>query len=134
MKAIAFEHFGDADVLRVVEIPAPVPRDNDLLVRVRAAGVNRADILQRKGAYGNQSFGESALLGLELAGEVVSIGSDVKRFAVGDRVMAIVGGGGYAELARVDQGMAAPIPQELSFVEAASVMESFVTAFEAVHI
>lgn len=69
-------------------------RPTDLLVRVKAAGVNRADILQRSGAYSNQTFGESELVGLELAGEVIAVGSEVRDMAVGMRVIAIVGGGG----------------------------------------
>ncbi|WP_407154888.1 NAD(P)H-quinone oxidoreductase [Bradyrhizobium sp. STM 3557] len=132
MKAVVYENFGKADVLRLADLPIPEKRDTDLLVRVRAAGVNRADILQREGAYGSQYFGDSSLMGLEVAGEVVSVGAAARQFAVGDRVMAIVGGGGYAEFARVDEGMAARVPDGMSFVEAASVMESFVTACEAV--
>lgn len=132
MRAVTYDRFGGADVLRLVDLPMPEKRETDLLLRVRATGVNRADILQREGAYGTQQFGDSSLMGLEVAGEVVSVGAAVSQFAVGDRVMAIVGGGGYAEFARVDAGMAAAIPDSMSFVEAASVMESFVTAFEAV--
>lgn len=132
MKAIAFDRFGPPDVLRLVEAPAPLVRPNDLLVRVAATGVNRADLMQRTGFYGDQSFGESPLLGLELAGEVVEVGGQVTDIVPGDQVMAIVGGGAYAELARVDRGMAVKIPQTLSMVQAAGVMEAFVTAWEAV--
>lgn len=132
MKVVTYERFGQADVLRLAEADVPQPRDTDLLLRVRAAGVNRADILQREGFYAGQTFGESSLMGLEVAGEVVGLGDAVRRFKVGDRAMAIVGGGGYAEFARVDEGMAVPIPDSLTFVQAASIMESFVTACEAV--
>ena len=132
MKAITYDAFGPADVLHLRDVPMPETRPGDLLVRVEAAGVNRADLLQRNGFYGRQSFGESDLLGLELAGEVVEVGNDVHDVAVGDHVMAIVGGGGYAEYARVDRRMAARIPDGLTFVEAAAIMESFVTAYEAV--
>ncbi len=132
MKAVVYDRFGPPDVLHVAEMPMPEPRPDDLLIRVRAAGVNRADLMQREGRYGAQSFGESPLLGLELAGEVVAMGEAVRGFQPGARVMAITGGGAYAEYARVDQGMAVPMPDNLSFIEAASVMESFVTAWEAV--
>lgn len=132
MRAIAYDRFGPPDVLRLVEAPAPELRATDLLVRVAAAGVNRADLMQRTGFYGDQSFGESRLLGLELAGEVIAVGAEVTGFNVGDTVMAIVGGGAYAELARVDHRMAVKVPNRLPLVQAAGVMEAFVTAWEAV--
>jgi len=132
MKGIVYDSFGPAEVLHVADVPEPKMRPTDLLVRVKAAGVNRADILQRTGAYSNQTFGESELLGLELAGEVIAVGSEVRDMAVGTRVMAIVGGGAYAEVARVDRHMAVEIPNGISFVEAGAIMEAFVTAFEAV--
>lgn len=91
MRGVVYDGFGPAEVLRLAEVPRPEIRPHDLLVRVKAAGVNRADILQRNGAYGNQSFGESTLLGLELAGEVAGVGSEVDDVSIGQRVMAIVG-------------------------------------------
>ncbi|WP_343617311.1 NAD(P)H-quinone oxidoreductase [Novosphingobium sp.] len=132
MKAIVQSSFGPAEVLHSAEVPMPDIRPNDLLVRVHAAGVNRADILQREGFYAGQHFGESDLLGLELAGEIIAVGEAVADMRPGDRVMAIVGGGAYAEYARVDQAMAVKVPPNLSFAEAAGVMEAFVTAVEAV--
>lgn len=131
MRAIVYDRFGKADVLRLADIPVPEIRPGDLLVKVSALGVNRADLLQREGYYGTQTYGDSPLLGLELAGEVIAIGADVVNFLPGDRVMAIVGGGAYAEFARVDHKMAVAIPTTLNFVDAAAVMESFVTAWEA---
>lgn len=131
MKAITFDDFGPADVLRLAEVPMPEVRPGDLLVKVHAAGVNRADLLQRQGYYGRQSYGESDLLGLEVAGEVIAVGSEVTDIGPGERVMAIVGGGAYAEFARVDCGMAVRIPPSLNYLGAAAVMESFVTAWEA---
>ncbi|QIP10297.1 NAD(P)H-quinone oxidoreductase [Bradyrhizobium symbiodeficiens] len=132
MRGVVFDSFGPAEVLRLAEVPRPEVRPQDLLLRVKAAGVNRADILQRNGAYGSQSFGESNLLGLELAGEVVGVGSEVDDVSIGERMMAIVGGGAYAEFARVDRRMAVRLPGNVSFVEGAAIMESFVTAVEAV--
>ncbi|NSZ66369.1 NAD(P)H-quinone oxidoreductase (plasmid) [Agrobacterium tumefaciens] len=131
MKAITFANFGNPDVLHLAEYPLPEIRPDDILVKVIAAGVNRADLLQREGVYGSQAYGDSPILGLEIAGEVVASGSEVVDFAVGDRVMGIVGGGAYAEYARLDSGMAAIIPDGMSFIEAAAVMESFVTGWEA---
>ncbi|NKK72802.1 zinc-binding dehydrogenase [Rhizobium leguminosarum bv. viciae] len=131
MKAIVFDDFGSADVLRLADVPMPEVRPDDLLVKVMAAGVNRADLLQREGVYGAQTYGDSDILGLEVAGEVIAVGNAVTGFAVGDRVMGIVGGGAYAQYARLDSGLAAVIPAGLSFIDAAAVMESFVTAWEA---
>ncbi len=132
MRAIRFEGVGDTGVIQLVEAPLPELRPCDLLVRVHAAGVNRADILQRQGYYGeNPDYGDSPLPGLEIAGEVVEPGLEATGFRVGDRVMAIVGGGAYAEYARVDHRMAMHIPDRLSFPEAAAVPEVFVTAHEA---
>ena len=100
MRAIRFENAGDADVIKLVEESIPQLRPHDLLVRVRAAGLNRADILQRQGFYGEQpDFGDSVIPGLEIAGEVVDVGTAATGFRNGDRVMAIVGGGAHAEYA-----------------------------------
>ena len=131
MKAITFADFGAAEVLELHDVPAPELRDGDLLVRNHAAGVNRADVIQRTGGYGKGSFGDSEIMGLEIAGEVIAMGKDVKGFALGDRVMGIVGGGGYAEQARIDYRMAMPIPENLDYVQAAGIPEAFVTAHEA---
>ena len=131
MKAIVFEDFGAADVLRLDDVAEPELRPTDLLVRNHAAGVNRADIIQRTGGYGKDNFGDSAIMGLEIAGEVVAIGAEVQGFAVGDRVMGIVGGGGYAEQARIDYRMAMPVPEGMDYVQAAGIPEAFVTAHEA---
>ncbi|MGF6773534.1 NADPH2:quinone reductase [Paraburkholderia sp. GAS199] len=131
MKAITFDEFGDADVLQLNDAPAPDVRPTDLLVRVHAAGVNRADLTHRRGGYGRPNFGESTIMGLEIAGEVIEAGSDTNGFKVGDRVMGVVGGGAYAELARIDYRMAMPIPDSLDYVHAAAIPEVFVTAHEA---
>ena len=131
MKAITFEEFGDADVLQIADTPTPDIRPNDLLVRVYAAGVNRADLTHRRGGYGRPNFGDSTIMGLEIAGEVIGIGERVQGYALGDRVMGVVGGGAYAEIARIDARMAMPIPQSLDYVHAAAIPEVFVTAHEA---
>lgn len=131
MKAIIFEQFGEADVLQVADVAQPDMRPDDLIVRVHAAGVNRADLTHRRGGYGRPNFGDSTIMGLEIAGEVLQAGSAVRGFTAGDRVMGVVGGGAYAEVARLDWRMALPIPQALDYVHAAAIPEVFVTAHEA---
>lgn len=131
MQAITFEQFGAADVLKISAVPDPVLRADDLLVRTRAAGVNRADLTQRRGGYGRPDFGDSTIMGLEIAGDVIAVGANVHGFAPGARVMGIVGGGAYAELARIDHRMAMPIPDGLDYIQAAAITEVFVTAHEA---
>lgn len=131
MKAIDFDTFGAPEVLTLVEVPEPTVRPHDLLVKVHATGVNRADLLLRTGHYGRPDFGDSHLVGLEAAGEVVAIGSQVQGYKVGDRVMGITGGGAYAEYARLDYRMAMPVPDGLDYVHAAAIPEVFVTAHEA---
>jgi putative PIG3 family NAD(P)H quinone oxidoreductase len=133
MRAIVVRAPGGPEVLELSEVPDPGLGDGDLLVRVRAAGVNRADLLQRLGRYPAPP-GESEILGLEIAGEVVRSGSSARgpagrTFAPGDRVMALLGGGGYAELARVPAAQAMPIPRNLDFVQAAAIPEAFLTSW-----
>jgi putative PIG3 family NAD(P)H quinone oxidoreductase len=125
MRAVVVKSPGGPEVLEIGEVPDPQPGPDDLLVRVRAAGVNRADLLQRLGRYPPPP-GESEILGMEIAGEVVR-GSGA--FAPGDRVMALLAGGGYAELARVPAALAMRIPEGMSFVEAAAIPEAFLTAW-----
>lgn len=131
MQAIVFDDFGGPDVLVLREMARPSVRPHDLLVRNVSIGVNRADLSHRKGAYGRANFGDSDIMGLEIAGTVVEMGPEVKGFAVGDRVMGIVGGGAYAEFARIDYRMAMQVPLGLSLADAGAVAEVFVTAHEA---
>lgn len=131
MQSIVLDDFGGPEVLVVRESARPEVRPHDLLVANASIGVNRADLSQRKGAYGRAYFGDSEIMGLEIAGIVVEIGSEVQGFAVGDRVMGIVGGGAYAEFSRIDYRMAIPVPDNLSMVDAGAVAEVFVTAHEA---
>jgi len=131
MKAISFDQFGAADVLKIGDVPEPVLRPADLLVRTHAAGVNRADLTHRRGGYGWPDFGDSTIMGLEIAGEVIAIGEEVQGYSVGDHVMGIVGGGAYAEVARIDYRMAMPIPDGVDYIHAAAITEVFVTAHEA---
>lgn len=109
----------------------PEIRPADLLVRTHAAGINRADLTHRRGGYGRPDFGDSSIMGLEIAGEVIAVGADVQGYKIGDRVMGIVGGGAYAEMARIDYRMAMPVPEGLDYIQAAAITEVFVTAHEA---
>ena len=111
--------------------PDPVPGDHEVVVAVRAAGVNGADISQRAGNYPAPPGWPQDVPGLEMAGEVAAVGARVTRFAVGDRVMALVGGGAQAELAVVDEAHALPVPAGLSWPEAGGFMEAFATAYDA---
>jgi putative PIG3 family NAD(P)H quinone oxidoreductase len=118
--------------LVVQERPDPEPSRSELLVRVRGAGLNGADMLQVKGHYPAPPGSPSDIPGLELAGEVVAAGADAERFAVGDRVMAIVGGGAQAELALVHERAAMPVPDGLDWPEAGGLPEVFTTAHDAI--
>ena len=132
MKAIVVDGDGKAaDSLRIAEAPDPVAGDEEVLLRVHATALNRADIMQRMGGYPPQ-HGASNVLGLELAGEVIEVGSRVRSLSVGDRVYGLSGGGGYAEFAALHESLAMPIPAGLSYHEAASIPEVFFTANTAV--
>jgi NADPH2:quinone reductase len=128
MTAIAITSPGGPEVLRPVRLTVPVPKPGEILVRVRAAGVNRPDVLQRKGAYPPPP-GAPETPGLEIAGEVAALGEGAKRYEAGDRVCALVPGGGYAEYAVVHEDNALPVPPGLSFSEAAAIPETFFTVW-----
>jgi NADPH2:quinone reductase len=117
--------------LTVQQQPDPEPGSGELLVRVRAAGLNGADMLQRKGAYPAPPGSPPDIPGLELAGEVAARGPGAERFEEGDRVMAVVGGGGQAELALVHERAAMPVPETLDWPRAGGLPEVFVTAHDA---
>jgi putative PIG3 family NAD(P)H quinone oxidoreductase len=116
----------------VAEHPDPAPGAGEVLVRVRSAGVNGADILQRKGAYPAPPGSPTDIPGLELAGEVAAVGPGAARFAVGDAVMAIAGGGGQAELAVVHERQLMPVPDGVALDVAGGIPEAFTTAHDAV--
>jgi NADPH2:quinone reductase len=135
MRAIEITRFGAPEVLVETTRPDPLPAPGELLVRVSASGVNRPDVLQRKGAYAPPP-GASDLPGLEVAGTIVAAGDEVELAAaglkLGDRVCALVSGGGYAELCAVPVGQCLPVPAGLSDVEAASLPETFFTVWSNV--
>jgi putative PIG3 family NAD(P)H quinone oxidoreductase len=128
MRAIEISEPGGPEVLLPVTRPVPAPSAEDILIKVVAAGVNRPDALQRAGAYAPPPDA-SDLPGLECAGEVVSIGAGVSRWAIGDKVCALLPGGGYAEYVTTHQDHALPVPAGLSMVEAAALPETFFTVW-----
>ncbi len=128
MKAVLIEKAGDESVLKLGEAADPIPKDDELMIRVRCAGLNRADIVQRQGFYPPPP-GASEILGLECAGEVIAVGPHVTGWRVGERAMALLAGGGYAEKAVVHHGSAMRVPAALSDEEAAGIPEVYLTAF-----
>ena len=131
MHAIIVDQPGGPEQMRIGEVTRPEPRSHELLVKISATSLNRADILQREGHYPPPP-GESEILGLDIAGIVVGKGDDVLSWEEGERVMVLVPGGGYAEYVTVPEQMALPVPPNITFEEAASIPEAFLTAFQAI--
>ena len=129
MRAIDPAHAGGPEVLTIVERPVPSAGPGEVLIRVHAAGVNRPDVLQRKGRYPMPS-GAPTIPGLEVAGEIVRVGEGVHRWQGGERVTALLSGGGYAEYATAPEGQCLPIPGALTMVEAASLPETHFTVWK----
>ncbi|GFE61752.1 NAD(P)H-quinone oxidoreductase [Geobacter sp. AOG2] len=128
MKAVLMEGFGGVEVLKVGEVERPVPGDGQVLVKVHATSINRPDLVQREGKYPPPP-GDSEILGLEVAGVIEELGPGVTGWQVGQRVVSLVGGGGYAEYAVAYACHLMPIPESMSFEEAACICESYITAF-----
>lgn len=131
MRQIHFDGAGGPEVIRVGEAPVPKVSDGKLLVEVVAAGINRPDIFQRAGNYPPPP-GASDIPGLEIAGRVAAVGAGVTGWSEGDRVCALVGSGGYAEYALADAPLCLPVPERLSFEEAAGIPENYFTVFDNV--
>jgi len=131
MTAIAISQPGGPRVLKPETRDVPVPGPGEILIRVRAAGVNRPDVQQRKGAYPPPP-GASDLPGLEASGEVAAIGGDISRWRLGDRVCALTPGGGYAEYVKVHAGSVLPLPAGFTHTEAAAVPENYFTVWHNV--
>ena len=130
MRAVVIPKFGGPGVLDLRSVPDPEPAPREILVRVHASGVNRADLLQRRGLYPPPP-GASEVPGLEFAGVVEDTGMAVTRWRAGDRVMGIVAGGGYAEYAVVDERVAVEVPGGMSMTVAGAIPEVYMTAFDA---
>jgi len=133
MKAVYINQFGGPENLGIREVSDPTkPEGRNVLVRVRAAGLNRADLLQRKGFYPAPAGYSSNIPGLEFAGEVVETGNDVRSWKPGDRVMAITAAEAQAELVSIDESLLFKIPDQLSFTDAAAIPEAYITAHDAI--
>jgi tumor protein p53-inducible protein 3 len=132
MRAIIINKYGGPEQLQLGEWPNPEPGDKEILVKIAATAVNRADIQQRMGKYPPPE-GASPLLGLEMAGTVAGTGSGACRWKEGDTVCGLLPGGGYAEYAVIHKDLALPVPKGMSMIEAAAVPEVFMTAFQAVN-
>ncbi len=132
MRAIVITAPGDADVLRLVERPRPIPNPGEVLIRVAAAGVNRVDVLQRAGRY-SPPTGPKDIPGVEVAGTVAGLGAGAGRFKEGDAVCALVIGGGYAEYVAVPEGQVLPRPAGLDMIQAAALPETFCTDWAALY-
>ncbi len=128
MKAVLMEGFGGVEVLKVGEAEKPTPGEGQVLVKVFATSINRPDLVQREGKYPPPP-GDSEILGLEVAGVIEELGAGVSGWQVGQRVMSLVGGGGYAEYAVAYASHLMEIPESMSYEEAACVCESYITAF-----
>lgn len=133
MKAVYITEFGGADNLEIRDVPdLRTPTEKEVLIRVHAAGLNRADLLQARGLYPPPKGYSPNIPGLEFAGEVVSVGNEVSRWRLGDRVFGITAGEAQAEYLLSDETLLAKIPDRLSFTEAAAVPEAFITAHDAI--
>ena len=130
MKAVLVKKPGGPEELEIGDTASPIPKENEVLVKVHAAALNRADILQREGKYPPPQ-GSSNILGLEIAGDIKSCGENVKRWKEGDKVFGLLPGGGYAEYAVINELMANPIPSGYTYEQAASIPEVFLTAYQA---
>jgi len=131
MRAIVITRPGGPEVLEMQERPTPIPRAGEILVRVHATAINRADLLQRQGLYPAPPGAPADIPGMEYAGEVAAVSAGVTPWKEGDRVFGITGGGAYAEFVTVDAETAARIPDRLDWKEAGAVPEAFITAHDA---
>lgn len=132
MKAIQMSDFGGPEVLHIAETDTPTYKSNEVLVKVEACGINRADSLQRMGMYPPPP-GASAILGLEVSGTIVAMGAMVDKWKIGDRICALIDGGAYAEFVQVHEDMIIPLIDDMSFEEGAAIPEVFLTAFQSLY-
>jgi NADPH2:quinone reductase len=132
MKAIVITQPGGPKVLQLTERPIPQCQPNEVLIKVMAAGVNRPDVFQRKGNYPPPAGAPVDIPGLEIAGIITEVGASVTRWKPGDKVCALVTGGGYAEYCKAPEGQCLPIPANLNYAEAASLPETFFTVWSNV--
>ena len=131
MRAVVIEGQGDAGAVSLKKVPKPIPGPGEILARVCTSGVNRADLLQVRGKYPVPAGWPKDILGLEFSGVVEALGSDTDRWQVGDRVMGLLGGGGYAEYVTTHGSTVMPVPDGRSEHDAGAIPEVFMTAFDA---
>jgi NADPH2:quinone reductase len=131
MIAIEITEAGEPEVLKPTERPIPLPADDEVLIKIAAAGVNRPDVMQRRGQYPPPP-GASDIPGLEIAGTIVALGKQVTNLSMGDKVCALVTGGGYAEYCTAPASLCLPIPDGLTFIQAAALPETFFTVWSNV--
>ena len=131
MKAVVITRFGAPEVLEIQDVPAPEPGPEEILVRVRSTGLNRADLLQRQGGYAPPPGAPQNIPGLEFAGEVAESGANAHRWHKGDRVMGIVAGGAHAEFVTTHEDAVAVVPSNLEWPAAGGIPEVFITAYDA---
>lgn len=131
MKAAIVHEYGPEDVLKYEDVPDPQPGPNDVLIRVRAAALNRGDLGRRAGGYNPNAAALPLIIGWDIAGDIVAVGPEVTTRRVGERIVARLAQGGYAELATAPAGVAVPLPDDLSYEEAASLPVAFLTAWVA---
>ena len=132
MKAVVISRPGPPDVLRIEDRPKPVPKATEVLIGVKAAGLNRADLIQRAGRYPAPADTPADIPGLEVAGVIDEVGAEVRRWRIGDAVCALLAGGGYAEYVAVNAGQCLPVPGGWSFTEAATLPEAVFTVWHNV--
>ena len=132
MKAIIISHPGNAEVLQLTERPKPSPASNEVLIRVKAAGVNRLDIAQRKGKYPPPADAPIDIPGVEVSGIIEECGDEVHTWKINDSVCALISGGGYAEYVVADAGSCLPVPKGFDFIQAASLPEAVFTVWHNV--
>src|SRR5688572_22526456 len=131
MLAAVITRPGGPEVLEIRDVPPPTVGEADVLVRVRASALNRADILQRIGGYAAPPGSPAQIPGLEYAGEILEVGTDVRGFQPGDRVFGIAGGGAHAEMIAIPARTVARVPSGLSWTDAGAIPEAFITAHDA---
>src|SRR5216117_1688107 len=134
MRAVIITHPGGPEVLEIQKRPTPEPGVGQIRVRVKASALNRADIMQREGNYPVPPGAPADIIGMEYVGEVDALGASASLWKTGDRVMGIVGGGGHAEFLCAHEREAMPLPQSMSWEEAAAIPEAFLTAYDALYI
>jgi NADPH2:quinone reductase len=132
MKAIVITQPGEPEVLQLKDMPIPTPLATEVLIRVKAAGVNRPDVAQRKGAYPPPAGASPDIPGLEVSGTIAAVGNLVTRWKIGDKVCALLAGGGYAEYVTAVEGHCLPIPQNLDFIDSAAIPETVFTVWHNV--